>query len=158
MTILHRHISPPTAKIHLRRAALPAKWLHFVLATPLADQIPREVFNLEKNQSWTDLDSPCRLRRRIGRHCSHVPGESRRKGEASVIGTDLKTSGRFAAFANGVGIHADDFDDTQLAVAEDRVYGLLTHPTAPCLPAALSEAEIGKLGGLEFFDSLSYWC
>ena len=43
---------------------------------------------------------------------------------------------RFAAFVNGIGIHADDYDDTQLAVAKDRVYGLLTHPTAPALPGA----------------------
>ncbi len=38
-------------------------------------------------------------------------------------------------------IHADDYDDTQLAMAKDRVYGLLTHPTAPALPAALAVAE-----------------
>ncbi len=50
---------------------------------------------------------------------------------ATVIGSSLKAPVRFAAFANGVGIHADDYDDTQLAVAKDRVYGLLTHPTAP---------------------------
>ena len=48
---------------------------------------------------------------------------------------------RFAAFANGIAIHADDYDDTQLAVAKDRVYGLLTHPTAPALPPALALAE-----------------
>lgn len=62
-------------------------------------------------------------------------------GAATVIGTGMKTPARFAAFANGVGIHADDYDDTQLAVGPDRVYGLLTHPTAPCLPAALAIAE-----------------
>ena len=62
-------------------------------------------------------------------------------GESTVIGTDRRVPARFAAFANGVGIHADDFDDTQLAVGPDRVYGLLTHPTAPCLPAALAVAE-----------------
>lgn len=71
-------------------------------------------------------------------------------GKAIVIGTEMQTAARFAAFANGVGMHADDFDDTQLAVASDRVYGLLTHPTAPCLPAAFSEAHIGGLGGREF--------
>ena len=49
----------------------------------------------------------------------------------TVIGTALKVPARFAAFANGIAIHADDYDDTQLAVAKDRVYGLLTHPTAP---------------------------
>ena len=37
-------------------------------------------------------------------------------GPATVIGTRLKVAPRFAAFANGVGIHADDYDDTQLAV------------------------------------------
>ena len=52
----------------------------------------------------------------------------------TVIGTSLKLPARFAAFANGIAIHADDYDDTQLAVAKDRVYGLLTHPTAPALP------------------------
>src|SRR5256885_1557008 len=35
-------------------------------------------------------------------------------GKAIVIGSALKTSPRFAAFVNGVSIHADDFDDTQL--------------------------------------------
>jgi 2-methylcitrate dehydratase PrpD len=62
-------------------------------------------------------------------------------GDCSAIGMDLKLPARFAAFANGVGIHADDYDDTQLAVGKDRVYGLLTHPTAPCLPSALAIAE-----------------
>jgi 2-methylcitrate dehydratase PrpD len=66
---------------------------------------------------------------------------------ATVIGSSLKAAARFAAFANGVGIHADDYDDTQLAVAKDRVYGLLTHPTAPVLPAALALAETHAMSG-----------
>ncbi len=70
-------------------------------------------------------------------------------GAATVIGTDMKVPERFAAFANGVGIHADDYDDTQLAVHKDRVYGLLTHPTAPCLPAAFAVAEVSDLSGEE---------
>ncbi len=70
-------------------------------------------------------------------------------GTASVIGTELKVPARFAAFANGVAIHADDFDDTQLAVGKDRVYGLLTHPTAPVLPAALATAEVSELSGID---------
>ena len=61
---------------------------------------------------------------------------------ATVIGSDKVVPARFAAFANGVGIHADDYDDTQLAVAKDRVYGLLTHPTAPALPSALAMGEV----------------
>ncbi|TCR64214.1 MmgE/PrpD family protein [Bosea sp. BK604] len=68
-------------------------------------------------------------------------------GAATVIGSSLKVAPRFAAFANGVGIHADDYDDTQLAVAKDRVYGLLTHPTAPALPAALAVGEAKGASG-----------
>ena len=70
-------------------------------------------------------------------------------GNTTVIGNELKVPSRFAAFANGIGIHADDYDDTQLAVGKDRVYGLLTHPTAPALPAALAVAEADSLSGRE---------
>ncbi len=66
---------------------------------------------------------------------------------ATVIGSPLKAPARFAAFANAIGIHADDYDDSQLAVAEDRVYGLLTHPTAPVLPAVLAAAETRSMSG-----------
>ena len=69
------------------------------------------------------------------------------RGAATVIGSSLRVAPRFAAFANGVAVHADDYDDTQLAVAKDRVYGLLTHPTAPALPAALAVAEAGGRSG-----------
>ena len=62
-------------------------------------------------------------------------------GASTVIGSQMKLPARFAAFANGVSIHADDYDDTQLAVLKDRVYGLLTHPTAPALPPVLAIAE-----------------
>jgi len=67
----------------------------------------------------------------------------------TVIGTELKAPARFAAFANGIAMHADDYDDTQLAVARDRVYGLLTHPTAPALPPVLALAELGNRSGLD---------
>src|SRR5262245_54035146 len=33
-------------------------------------------------------------------------------GPSTIMGTSLKAQPRFAAFANGVAIHADDFDDT----------------------------------------------
>jgi 2-methylcitrate dehydratase PrpD len=68
-------------------------------------------------------------------------------GPSTVIGGGRKIAPRFAAFANGVAIHADDYDDTQLAVAKDRVYGLLTHPTAPALPAALAIGEERQASG-----------
>jgi 2-methylcitrate dehydratase PrpD len=67
----------------------------------------------------------------------------------TVIGTTLKLPARFAAFANATAIHADDYDDTQLAIAKDRVYGLLTHPTAPALPPALALGEQGNRSGLD---------
>jgi 2-methylcitrate dehydratase PrpD len=68
---------------------------------------------------------------------------------STVIGTSMRLPARFAAFANGLTIHADDYDDTQLAVAKDRVYGLLTHPTAPALPPVLALAERDKRSGAD---------
>src|SRR5207245_1307065 len=70
-------------------------------------------------------------------------------GGSTVIGSGLRTAPRFAGFANGVAIHADDYDDTQLAVAKDRVYGLLTHPTAPALPPVLALGERDGRSGRE---------
>src|SRR5712692_800128 len=70
--------------------------------------------------------------------------------KASVIGTGMKAHTRFAAFANGVSIHADDFDDTQLAAAKDRIYGLLTHPSVGVLPPAFAMCELGRRTGKEF--------
>ena len=68
---------------------------------------------------------------------------------STVIGSQMRLPARFAAFANGLAIHADDFDDTQLAVAKDRVYGLLTHPTAPALPPVLALAERDRRSGAD---------
>src|ERR1700720_4071711 len=70
--------------------------------------------------------------------------------KATVIGTAMKTSPRFAALLNGISIHADDFDDTQLAAAKDRVYGLLMHPTVPVLPAIFALAEQQPVSGKEW--------
>ncbi len=83
-------------------------------------------------------------------------------GPSTIIGTSLRVAPRFAAFANGVGIHADDYDDTQLAVAPDRVYGLLTHPTAPALPSALAVGEAlgvdGKTAMLAYHIGVEVEC
>src|SRR5258708_32043197 len=68
-------------------------------------------------------------------------------GGVSVLGSATKLPARFAAFATGVAIHVDDFDDTQLAVGKDRVYGLLVHPTVCVLPAALATAEVEGRSG-----------
>ncbi len=74
-------------------------------------------------------------------------------GKTSMIGTVQKIPPRFAAFANGTFIHADDYDDTQLAVAKDRVYGLLTHPTVPVLPPTFALCELGRRSGKEFLTA-----
>jgi 2-methylcitrate dehydratase PrpD len=74
-------------------------------------------------------------------------------GKATIIGTRQKTSPRFAALVNGISVHADDFDDTQLAAAKDRVYGLLTHPTVPVLPAILALAEEHAVTGKEWMTA-----
>src|SRR5438046_2222812 len=74
-------------------------------------------------------------------------------GPSSVIGSDLRVAPRFAAFANGIAIHADDYDDTQLAIAKDRVYGLLTHPTAPALPPVLALAERDRRSGRDLMTA-----
>jgi 2-methylcitrate dehydratase PrpD len=66
---------------------------------------------------------------------------------ATVMGKSNKLPPRFAAFVNGVAIHVEDFDDTQLSAGKDRVYGLLTHPTVPVLPAAFAIAQIGNKSG-----------
>jgi 2-methylcitrate dehydratase PrpD len=69
---------------------------------------------------------------------------------ASILGTGVRVPPRFAAFANGIAIHADDFDDTQLAVNPTRVYGLLTHPSVTAMPSALAMSQSGKRSGKEF--------
>jgi 2-methylcitrate dehydratase PrpD len=71
-------------------------------------------------------------------------------GKASIIGTGMKVPPRFAAFANGISIHADDYDDTQLSYAKDRIYGLLTHPTVPVLPPAFALCETTGRSGKDF--------
>lgn len=69
------------------------------------------------------------------------------KANSTVIGTSLKAGPRFAAFANGVSIHADDFDDTQLSAAKDRVYGLLVHPAVSALAAGFAVGEQRAVSG-----------
>ncbi len=58
-------------------------------------------------------------------------------GPASIIGTGIKAPSRFAALANGVSIHADDYDDTGSGV----------HVAAPVLPAAFALCEMGRRSG-----------
>jgi 2-methylcitrate dehydratase PrpD len=115
-----------------------------------ARNIPREVMHLGKRSILDGiglaLAGNAAESGRIVRTYLKSLGCHTGKG-ATVIGTPLKVPARFAAFANGIAIHADDYDDTQLAVAKDRVYGLLTHPTAPALPPVLALGELGNRSG-----------
>jgi 2-methylcitrate dehydratase PrpD len=61
--------------------------------------------------------------------------------EATALGVAGKVNLLQAAYANGESAHAMDYDDTQLAAAPDRAYGLLMHPSAPVLGAVLPVAE-----------------
>ncbi|MFL6694051.1 MAG: MmgE/PrpD family protein, partial [Ramlibacter sp.] len=122
----------------------------FIRDTSLAD-VPESVVALGKKHI---LDGLGLALSGGASHCGelvrrHLAAQNLGPGPATVIGTSIKIAPRFAAFANGVGIHADDYDDTQLAVATDRVYGLLTHPTAPALPAALAVAEACGASGAD---------
>ncbi len=56
---------------------------------------------------------------------------------STVAGTAMKVPARFAAFANGVSIHADDYDDT----------GSALHVAAPVLPPAFALCEEGRRSG-----------
>jgi 2-methylcitrate dehydratase PrpD len=126
---------------------LTAYMAQFVVQTKYSD-IPAEAINLGKKSI---LDG-------LGLALSGSKGETAPLVEqylksftsselASVLGTATKAPPRFAAFANGVAVHVDDFDDTQLAVAKDRVYGLLVHPTVCVLPAALALGELNRSSG-----------
>ncbi|MGQ0523337.1 MAG: MmgE/PrpD family protein [Betaproteobacteria bacterium] len=117
-----------------------------------ASAIPRDVMHLGKRSILDGIGLALAGNAAESGHIvrSHLRslGVPTDKG-CTVIGTHLKVPARFAAFANGVAVHADDYDDTQLAVAKDRVYGLLTHPTAPALPPVLALGELGNRSGID---------
>ena len=115
----------------------------FITSTRASD-IPADVAHLGKRSV---IDGLGLALAGAASECGHIAlryleslGLSSARG-STVIGTRVRLPARFAAFANGLAIHADDYDDTQLAVAKDRVYGVLTHPTAPALPPVLALAE-----------------
>ena len=125
------------------RSSLTAYVAEFITRTKAKD-IPAEVMHLGKRSILDGIGlalagSVAESGHLVRRHLKSLGCASTRG--CTVIGTNLKIPARFAAFANGVAIHADDYDDTQLAVAKDRVYGLLTHPTAPALPPVLALGE-----------------
>ncbi len=58
-------------------------------------------------------------------------------GTASIIGTKMKVHPRYAALANGISIHADDYDDT----------GSALHVAAPILPPCFALCELAQRSG-----------
>ena len=58
---------------------------------------------------------------------------------STIVGTSMKVPPRFAAFANGISIHADDYDDT----------GSALHVAAPILPPAFALCEEERRSGKE---------
>ncbi|HKW62744.1 MAG TPA: MmgE/PrpD family protein [Candidatus Acidoferrum sp.] len=123
----------------------------FVIETRYED-IPPEVIELGKKSILDGLGlALAGSRAQTGTICRRYLQElAVCGGKSCVIGSGLKTSPRFAAWANGISIHADDFDDTQLSAARDRVYGLLVHPTVPVLPAILAFEGGRVVSGKEF--------
>jgi 2-methylcitrate dehydratase PrpD len=127
---------------------LTARVAEFVVNTQLS-QIPDETIELGKKSILDGLGlalsgSRAETAGFIERYVKSLGCGS---GGAAVLGSAARFPPRFAALVNGVAIHVDDFDDTQLAAAKDRVYGLLVHPTVCVLPAALATAEVGGKGG-----------
>src|SRR5436190_22892199 len=132
-------------------AAITDEVAGFVVATK-AGAFPKDVAHLGKRSV---LDGIGLALAGAASECGHIAqrylenlGIASVKG-STVIGSKLRVPARFAAFANGLAIHADDYDDTQLAVAKDRVYGLLTHPTAPALPPVLAIGERDHRNGAD---------
>jgi 2-methylcitrate dehydratase PrpD len=56
-------------------------------------------------------------------------------GEATIIGSGKRAPASLAGLANGVFVHADDYDDM----------GAYGHPSAPLVPALLAAAELAGL-------------
>src|SRR5487761_1423528 len=121
---------------------LTAKVSRFISGTPL-DAVPPEAILLAKHSILDGFGLAVAGARTEGVAiaAAEVASYGCQAGTSTVLGRSTVLPARFAAFLNGMAIHADDFDDTQLAVLPDRVYGLLTHPTAPVLPAAPALAE-----------------
>jgi 2-methylcitrate dehydratase PrpD len=80
-------------------------------------------------------------------------GERGGEPSSTVIGFGFRSSPSDAALVNGASGHADDYDDTQLSTAPDRIYGLMTHPTVPVLAAALAVGEALGCSGSKLLDA-----
>jgi 2-methylcitrate dehydratase PrpD len=149
------HLISPSIMPTQPDSSLTAYVARFITGTR-ATRIPREVMRLAKRSILDGIGlaiagNAAQSGRLVRRYLAGL-GCAADRG-CTIIGSTLKAPARFAAFANGIAIHADDYDDTQLAVAKDRVYGLLTHPTAPALPPVLALAERDNRHGLDLLTA-----
>ncbi len=86
-------------------------------------------------------------------HSTHIliddAADTGGRADALLLGAgSLKVPAALAARVMGTAAHAHDWDDTQVSHDPDHVYGLLMHPSAPPLTAALVMAQrIGKVDG-----------
>jgi 2-methylcitrate dehydratase PrpD len=112
------------------------------------DSLPAEIVHLAKRHI---LDSIAVMLGGIPNEASQIVQRLVRKQggrpEARVVGADWQGPVASVAFVDGVAGHVLDYDDTQLATHRDAVYGLLTHPSVPCLAAALPFAEAARSTG-----------
>jgi 2-methylcitrate dehydratase PrpD len=120
----------------------------FILKTGYGD-IPSEVIELGKKSILDGLGLSLAGSAAASGHIARefIRWSELCGGNSTVSGTTMKVPPRFAAFLNGVAIHAFDFDDTQLATGPGRVYGLLMHPTVTALPPALAIGEGAGVSG-----------
>lgn len=74
------------------------------------------------------------------------------KAESRLLGCgDYKVPASLAARVLGTAAHAHDWDDSQVSIDPDHVYGLLTHPTTAPLSAALvTTQKLGNVSGEDF--------
>ncbi|MFD2031634.1 MmgE/PrpD family protein [Ancylobacter dichloromethanicus] len=108
----------------------------FVVGTSYAD-LPAEVVELGKKSILDGIGLA--LSGSVAKSGEHIQaylkGLGINEGPATVIGTSLKVPTRFAAFANGVGIHADDYDDTRSPSPRTGSMACSpTRPRPPCRP------------------------
>src|SRR2546429_4064870 len=96
----------------------------FVVNTTYED-IPADVIELGKKSILDGLGlALAGSRAQTGaicrRYLEHLGGGG---GNATLVRSGLKTPPRLAARANGISLHADGFDHTQLPAAKDRAHG-----------------------------------
>src|SRR6266852_9174638 len=142
----------PSAPRDFPKRAGVTKYVGTFVTQTKYEEIPADVIELGKKSILDGLGlALAGSRAQTGSLCrQYLEKTGVCEGRATIIGSSKRTSARFAAFVNGVSIHADDFDDTQLSAAKDRVYGLLVHPTVPVLPALLALSDGRTISGKDF--------